>query len=59
MTIPKAMKDPEFLENYRSIALLLSLSEIYEQITLNKFQPHIPNKIHKSSFIFTTNTWII
>ncbi|MCV5004067.1 hypothetical protein OFM39_30890, partial [Escherichia coli] len=45
ISIPKPGKDHNLPENYRPIALLSSLSKIYERLILSHLQEKLKNKI--------------
>ena len=52
ISIPKPGKDHKLPENYRPIALLSSLSKIYERLILTHLQDNLKNKIRPEQFAF-------
>ena len=52
ISIPKPGKDHKQPENYRPIALLSSLSKIYERLILTHLQDKLKNKIRPEQFAF-------
>ena len=52
ISIPKPGKDHKLPANYRPIALLSSISKIYERIILSHLQTNLRNKIRPEQFAF-------
>lgn len=52
ISIPKPGKDHNIPNNHRPIALLSSLSKIYERLILQYLQKHLHNKIRPEQFAF-------
>uniref|UniRef100_A0A2S2NJB5 Putative RNA-directed DNA polymerase n=1 Tax=Schizaphis graminum TaxID=13262 RepID=A0A2S2NJB5_SCHGA len=55
ISIPKPGKNHQLPENYRPIALLSSLSKIYERVILQYLQKSLAGKIREEQFAFRRN----
>jgi hypothetical protein len=59
ISIPKPGKNHQLPENYRPIALLSSLSKVYERTILQHSQKSLANKIRDEQFAFRQNHSIV